>query len=173
MANNGVGSRSKLPSQRVPGKHGRPTVYTDMIAEEICNRLTSGESLEAMCADPHLPSATCVLNWVFDGKPEHERFVVAYARAREKQAERYADQIIPIADSMQGKERHEVYAADLRIKTRQWLMARRLRAVYGDKVEHQHTGNVKVAINLGGKPGDDAKVINGEESSPKLPKPKP
>ena len=168
------GSASTVPSQYVPGKHGRPTIFTNDVATEICDRLKAGESLEQIGALPHLPDRRTVLTWLFSGKPEHERFLVEYRRAREAQSEAWVDDMVPIADKLEGKERHEVRAAELKIRTRQWVAERLQRQVYGPKVEHTHTGNVNVKINLAGKPGDGAKVIdhaeNGEVERPKLPK---
>jgi hypothetical protein len=41
-------------------KRGRPSAYSDKIAEAICDRLVDGESLSAICADPGMPGkATC------------------------------------------------------------------------------------------------------------------
>lgn len=65
---------------------GRPSVYTDEIAEEICYRLADGEPLLSICRDEHLPHRATVLRWVVKaGHPFADR----YFEARE--AGGYAD----------------------------------------------------------------------------------
>ena len=34
---------------------GTPSVYTPELAEEICARLSAGESLKSICRDPGMP----------------------------------------------------------------------------------------------------------------------
>ena len=52
---------------------GRPSIYSDQIAMEICTRLAHGESMRSICEDPKMPHRTTVLWWLADG--EHEEFV--------------------------------------------------------------------------------------------------
>ena len=79
---------------------GRPTRYTPEVAADICTRLAGGESLRAICRDGAMPSFSAVINWLFDG--EHDEFVAQYTRAREAQAEVWADEIVSIADEATG-----------------------------------------------------------------------
>ncbi len=48
-------------------KKGRPSLYTDKLAAEICRRLAEGESLRAICADKAMPGISTVMGWLFDG----------------------------------------------------------------------------------------------------------
>mgnify|MGYP006274245575 CR=1 FL=1 len=73
---------------------GRPSGYTDAIADEICERLVRGESLESITKDEHMPHVATVYRWL----NKYEEFCDMYARAREDQADTLADQIIAIAD---------------------------------------------------------------------------
>src|SRR5271169_4511560 len=45
-------------------KYGRPSAYSDKIAEAICDRLVDGESLRAICADPGMPARATVFRWL-------------------------------------------------------------------------------------------------------------
>ena len=83
----------KKPAKRKPG---RPTVYSDKLAATICGRLAEGESLRTICADDAMPGKSTVLRWLLDG--EHKVFRDQYARAREAQADYFADEILAIAD---------------------------------------------------------------------------
>jgi hypothetical protein len=71
----------------MPG--GRPSIYSQELADRICERLASGESLRAICLDDGIPSWPTISKWLNE-KPE---FVAQYGRTREGQAEAYADQI--------------------------------------------------------------------------------
>ena len=62
------------------GKRGRPSVYTPQLADEICERLAAGESLRAICADPHMPDKHRVREWALD---DRDGFSPRYARARQ------------------------------------------------------------------------------------------
>jgi hypothetical protein len=116
---------------------GRPSDYTPEIAEEIFRRLANGESLKAICEDDHLPSRETVRHWLFVN-PE---FLGNYARAREEQAEHYADEIIEIADT-----ETDANIARVRIDARKWKAARMAPRKWGDKVINEHGGTNGAAI---------------------------
>jgi len=73
---------------------GRPTTYTKEIADEICNRLSQGESLRSIVKDNHMPGQSTVYEWLFKKKD----FAEQYTHAREEQADTHADAIVDIAD---------------------------------------------------------------------------
>ena len=63
----------------------------------VCARIAGGESLRTICEDKGMPTARGVLKWLnADG---NDAAVRQYARAREEQADHYADEIITIADT--------------------------------------------------------------------------
>jgi hypothetical protein len=72
---------------------GRRCGYTAEIGEEICTRLTEGESLIAICRDPDMPSTTAVYDWL----DRHEDFEAMYIRARERQADYLFDEAREVA----------------------------------------------------------------------------
>lgn len=105
---------------------GRPSDYTDDLADMICLRLASGESLRAMCkADKSLPAERTVYRWLLS-KPE---FCQKYSRAREFQAESHLEDIFEIAD-MDGVEPND---KKVRIDARKWAMSRLAAKKYGDR----------------------------------------
>ena len=75
-----------------------------------------------------------------------------YARAKEIDAERFADEILEIADGSDNDyvnteegvkfQSEHVQRAKLRVDTRKWLLSKRLPKKYGDKVD----------VTTGGKP---------------------
>ena len=128
---------------------GRPSEFSQDTAEAICLRLADGESLRAICLSDDMPAASTVFRWL----GAHQSFREQYARAREAQADHFAEEILAIADTTQEGERREetedgykVVHEDmlghrrLRVDTRKWLMARMAPKKYGDKITQEHTG---------------------------------
>jgi hypothetical protein len=68
---------------------GRPSTFKQKIADEICERLSKGEPLAAICRDAHMPSDWTVRQWADAEKPfidadgSEISFAIAYARARD------------------------------------------------------------------------------------------
>jgi hypothetical protein len=105
--------------------------YSQEIADEICIRLAGGESLRAICSsdrDDFMPCQSTVFKWLV----ENQAFAEQYARAREAQAEGYADEIVRIAD---GESKESDHNRDrLRVEARKWVAAKLLPKKYGDRV---------------------------------------
>lgn len=142
---------------------GRPSDYSLELTAAICERLGLGESLRQICADSDMPSKSTVMRWLND----HSEFQDQYARAREAQADYWAEQIIEISDDGQndtykdddGYERTNldvIARSRLRVDTRKWLMARMAPKKYGDKITQEVTGAngspLVPIINLTGRP---------------------
>ena len=53
-------AKPKLPRG---GRNGNEPVYTEALAEEICDRLATGEPLNVICRDPHMPHEKAVRKW--------------------------------------------------------------------------------------------------------------
>jgi hypothetical protein len=105
------------------------TVYTAAIAAEICRRMSDGESLRAICRDPKMPPEATVRQWVRDDRDD---FAARYREARAMLVERWADEIIEIADD----ETIEPNARRIRVDTRRWLMSKLAPGRYGDRLVH-------------------------------------
>lgn len=123
-------------------KGGRPSVFDQKVCDEICLRLVEGESLRRICQDEKMPHIGTVLRWVGENTKLREQ----YTRARELQAEVYADEITQIADDGQNdtytddegnvKTDHDVIARSrLRVDSRKWIVSKLLPKKYGDKLE--------------------------------------
>jgi hypothetical protein len=110
-------------------------------AEEILRRIALGESLRSICKDRTLPSRDVVHCWLFDN-PE---FTDQYARAKEKQAEAYADEMEELARD----KNIDTNRARLIIDTRKWIAAKLLPKKYGDKVDFTSGGEaVKFIVQV-------------------------
>lgn len=134
---------------------GRPTIFSDELATEICTQLAEGNSLRSICEKPEMPSMGTVLRWVLDG--QHEEFRKQYELSRDIQADVLADDIQHIADHTQkgiktkttSDGKVETQEGDmtehrkLQIDARKWIAARLKPKKYGDKVEQTIQGGDK------------------------------
>lgn len=127
---------------------GRPTDYTKDVADAICGRIVAGESLRRICSDDEMPAASSVFKWL----REHPEFSEQYAKAKEEQAEGFADELVLIADEREY-EKVEVDGVPLAVKfdatavarnrlrvdTRKWVASKLLPKKYGERSQVDHT----------------------------------
>jgi hypothetical protein len=131
------------------GKHiGRPKFpWNEKLEKLICSRLSKGQSLISICKRKRFPSYQVIMQRIF----ESESFAKMYARARELQAERMAEEIVAIADdgtldwieTSKGEipNLDHINRSRLRVEARKWVAAKLLPKKYGD------TGN-KTEVNV-------------------------
>lgn len=112
---------------------GRPSDFSQEIADTICERLIDGESLRKICAGDDMPNRSTVLRWM----DADEAFAAKCARAREIQADSLFDQMQDIADEGNADD---VQRAKLRVSTLQWRASKLAPKKYGDKTTTEHTG---------------------------------
>lgn len=127
-------------------KIGRPTDYTKDMADKICEKISGGLSLRAICAEPGMPARGTVYRWLI----ENADFQDQYTRAREKQADYFAEEIIEIADSAEA-ESAAVSKAKLQIDARKWAASKIAPKKYGDKQEidvKSSDGSMTPAVRL-------------------------
>lgn len=88
-------SKGKPEGSPAKGKRtGRPTVFTQQVANLICVRISEGESLKSITLDEEMPDRATVYRWL----AADPLFCDMYTRAREDQADTLADEIMAIAD---------------------------------------------------------------------------
>lgn len=136
-------------------------VLSQELLDEICLRTAEGASMRAIGRDPDMPSRTRILKELV----ENSRFADQYARAREAMYAGWAEEILEIADdgttdyvTKVGRNGHEYEAVDqehiqrsrLRVDSRRWLLSKLLPKQFGDKVEHEHGGEVAHKVDITG-----------------------
>lgn len=114
----------------------KPTSFTPVLAERICQLIASGKSLRDACKEEGMPGESTVRLWVIK---DYEGFAAQYARAREEQAEHFAEDLISIADDMSIPSDQKRIMVD----ARKWTASKILPKRYGDKVEVEHSGGIK------------------------------
>lgn len=142
---------------------GRPSTFTQSLADEICERIADGESLRAICSDDAMPAKSSVFKWL----GQDEAFADQYARAREAQADSLFDDILLIADTTQEGEKIKVGPngletttfdmlehRKLRVEARKWMAGKLAPKKYGEKQQLEHSGALTLTptILVNGKP---------------------
>jgi hypothetical protein len=131
-------------------KIGRPSKFTQALADKICERVASGESLRKVCATPGYPHMSNVLRWL--AEEEKAAFREQYTRAREAQADAMAEDLMELHEKawvpvlVGGKplmvkgeplmtvDKASVAAVRLEAENKKWLMGKLKPKKYGDKV---------------------------------------
>ena len=115
---------------------GRPTLKTPELCAEICRRISEGETMRAILKTPGMPAWTTVHEW----RQADESFRQDLLRAREQQAEVWAEEVKELTDA--ELPTHEAIGrARLRMQSRQWL-AGKYNPTYADKP-------TQVGVNVG------------------------
>lgn len=109
---------------------GRPSKFSQDLAENICEQIANGKSLRAICAEDDMPSTTTVFKWL----NENQDFSEQYARARDRQADHYFEEIVEIADSVEA-DSAAVAKARLQVDARKWTLSKLAPKKYGEKTE--------------------------------------
>lgn len=123
---------------------GRPSIYSDELANQICTIIaTSSKSLKKICEPDEMPNVSTVLKWL----NTNESFLHQYTRAKEEQADLLVDEMIEIADDgsqdldgfndygkpMENKE--FVNRSKLKVETRKWIASKLKPKRYGEKLD--------------------------------------
>ena len=116
-------------------KPGRKTIYSPEIADEICQRLSVGEPLARICADPRMPGFTTVWEW----ERENDDLAKLSARARELGTHFMADDCLRIADDSEIDPQNKRIMVDTRLR----LIGKWNAKAYGEKVQADLTTNGK------------------------------
>lgn len=127
---------------------GRPSKFTETLADEICERLSEGVPLAVMCREDHMPHRSTVSGWCTD----HPEFAAQYALAREVGFDAIACRVREIARGV-GESTKDVQRDKLIIETDLKLLAKWDPKRYGDKIDLNATGAGEIRIVIGGDIG--------------------
>ena len=131
-------------------KIGRPTTYTQELADEICAQLAEGKSMRTVCLADGMPAMSTVFKWL----REHPLFSEQYTKAKAEAADAMVEEMTDIADDGRNDwmEVHDkdgnaigwkvngehVQRSRLRVETRKWIAAKLKPKKYGDKIDMNH-----------------------------------
>lgn len=85
-------TKRKAPADRK--KMGRPSTYTQAIANAFCTLVGEGMSMREACALPDMPGTTAICSWLI----AHPDFAKQYAGACARRADALHDETVRIAD---------------------------------------------------------------------------
>jgi hypothetical protein len=128
-------------------KNGRPTKYTKVLGEKICELLaTTSMGLTTICRQADMPNVSTIHRWLNKDK----EFCDTYTHAREAQADYLADEIIEIADEtendhttidigdgveIQKVNTEAIQRSKLRVEARKWKASKLAPKKYGEKMD--------------------------------------
>lgn len=145
-------------AKRTPG---RPSHFTQNLADLICERICDGESLRSICSNESMPGRTTVFRWL----AEIEDFRNQYARAREIQADTLFEEILEIADdstrdtiTKEGRDGESYETANsewinrsrLRVDARKWMASKLAPKKYGERITHTGDEGAPIPLVLNG-----------------------
>lgn len=136
--------------------------------------MAAGEKLNVMCREEErLPPASTIRSWAYDDRDD---FFARYVRARELQADYWAEEAVEVADDGRndtyvdedGVEQvnHDVIQRSrLRVDTRKWITAKLAPRRYGKRVAMEHSGpdggpiETKTEVDLSQLSDDDLRLL--------------
>ncbi len=119
------------------------TYDPELLMPFICERIANGDSLRKISKLDGMPSVALIIKWVGEDPRWHEQ----YARAKERQMDHYAEEIVEISDDTAkdthvttyegGVERTSpntewISRSRLRVDSRKWLMSKLAPKKYGE-----------------------------------------
>lgn len=133
----------------------------DEVFDDICARISEGESLRSVLRSDGMPNRNTVYEWLKHDESKANQ----YARATNDRADTIFDEMFDIADDgandkviVDGVEKlntDHIQRSRLRIDTRKWALSKMNPKKYGDKIQQEHSGKIetpaKVNLNIDGK----------------------
>jgi len=140
-------------------RRGRPPLYSEHLAFEICIRLAGGESLVRICEKGEMPARRTIMTWLSrgdSGEQPYANFLKQYLGAKSLQQDIILDDAIDIADDSRWDwverivDGQKVYVPDndvikrarMRIDARFRVAERMAPKKYGVKAHLNHSGEV-------------------------------
>jgi hypothetical protein len=171
------GSRrvTKKKKAVTPRRTGRPTRFTEKLADIICAEIAVGSSLKSVCEKRGRPAVSTVFNWL----RQNEEFLAQYNLAKEEAADLFVEEIKEIADNKKGDMLQSydgdtgeinmrpnnvaVQRAKLQIDARKWLASKLKPKKYGARLELD--GETKQSGELVVKLVEFSQEIDGNSDS--------
>jgi transposase-like protein len=137
---------------------GRPEIYTQELADKVCEEIAQGYSMRTVCKADGMPNISTLFKWI----REKSEFSQQYAKATEERTEAMSEDLLDIADDgsndlmriQKGNETYEIENKEvtnrskLRVDTRKWLMSKMKPKKYGDKLDVLSDGKALVGNTI-------------------------
>ena len=133
-------SQDKSEENLEKKSQGRESEFSQEIADEICERLSKGETLRTIIASSdNMPNRTTIYRWL----RANESFCNQYAQARAEQADYYAELIVDESYSS-----HDAGIGRLRVDALKWAASKMAPKKYGEKIEIETAQPLTLAFQL-------------------------
>ena len=119
------------------GKAGRPSLYSEELAEKICELIANDWSVRQIGARDDMPDDTTIQRWI----AANSEFASKCARAREQQADFVFGQNAELETKVLSGE-VPPDAARVVLSSRQWRAGKLAPKVYGDRQHVEHSGAI-------------------------------
>lgn len=118
--------------------------YSPLMADVICEQIREGKTLQAVCQEQGMPSATRFYIWL----SLHPELRIKYEQARKQRADRFHDKALEIALAMPSKDM--VPGAKLAIDTLKWAAEKANPDYYGKKETEGPKGtSINITLHTG------------------------
>jgi hypothetical protein len=162
-----MGAASKCPPQR-SGKNGRPTIYCEKLAMEICKRIMEGQTLRKLVEADDMPTQRAIWLWL----SKYPEFSLQYARAKEEQSDAIVEKMLFKAEEVEtatyidaeGNTRIDagaVQAAKLYVDAAKWYAGKLKPKRWGDRIIHAGDAENPVTTKLVSSSDELVKKIKG------------
>lgn len=142
----------------MPARVGRPRFtgvdFEDDQVKELLERIAKGEPLLQICKDSRMPGRATVYGWEECDK----EFAGQLRAARARGVHALAEECLQIADE-KAEDAVQVANKRVRIDTRLRLAGKWLPAIYGDKIDVNHSGEVQHRHDLSGYSADELDAL--------------
>lgn len=122
---------------------GRPTIFTQELADSILNAYSEGFSLREICSMDNMPDRVTIWRW----RQQNEAFATAYARASQANSESIEDEMADIERQVLAGEL-EPQAANVVLASQRWRARVLHPQRHSEKVDVSHSGKVGLSINI-------------------------
>lgn len=153
-------AKKKTSNTNQPRKPGRPTTYTEELADRICAELACGNSMRTVCKAEDMPAMSTVFLWL----RTHQSFSEQYAQAKAEAADALVEEMLDIADDAtndwmethgpDGEETgyklngEHVQRSKLRVDTRKWIASKLKPKKYGERLDLNHDVQEESPLSL-------------------------
>lgn len=115
------------------------TIYTQEIADRMCEQLAEGASLRTVCLQEGMPSKATVFRWL----RLYPDFADNYSRAKQESADALVEDMLDIADDRAD----DPQSRRVRVDTRKWIASKMKPKKYGDKLDVDANVNGKMELS--------------------------
>lgn len=123
----------------------RPDTYNFNLCVEICAEVANGFNIKTVLASkPEYPTFQTWCNW----KRKHEELFDLYIKSIQDKADSVEEELESIYDGLKLGI-YDASVANVLIQTLKWKAAKYYPKMFGDKIQQEHSGEIKTTPIIG------------------------